>query len=286
MEYLHLRINLSIGAVVTDIAAALNALGRTMDVQENESLNKLASHIRNPEDGYNRPLLARAVTEGVDAIKEACQRFLMYGRTVDDNRLEALTQQHEHVGNIDINGLLNRYRHGEDLRLMSLTLQQGVPLHFSFEADDGILFGGSFSFLVLGKEIAHYKFEDFTDTVTFDYTPDVTGQTWLRMKVSDDFTYPELEGAYYLPFKVTWQDYVDYGFDLRMPASFNTSLTSNIKTYAHRLLVDYAVARILFDQYPDGASKYSASADAACAGLIKTLNSRNRFQRTPPPFVV
>lgn len=97
---------------MSDVVNAAHITGRRLNVAGSE---EKASDIQTPEEGVDKYVVARAMTEGLSAVRKECGRYLNMGRTVDDNRLEDVT------GNYMLTlDMPDRWNYGATTRLTSL----------------------------------------------------------------------------------------------------------------------------------------------------------------------
>lgn len=74
--------------IMADVVNAAHLTGRRLSVAGNE---EKASDIQTPEEGVDKYVVARAMTEGLSAVRKECGRYLNSGRVSDDNELEDVT---------------------------------------------------------------------------------------------------------------------------------------------------------------------------------------------------
>lgn len=74
--------------IMGDVVNAAHITGRRLNVAGAE---EKASDIQTPEEGVDKYVVARAMTEGLSAVRKECGRYLNTGRTTDDNSLEDVT---------------------------------------------------------------------------------------------------------------------------------------------------------------------------------------------------
>jgi len=73
-----------------DILAECNLIGKNLGETANAQLQ---ADIKSPDSAETRSIICRAHTEALGNVKLACHRYLMSGRTEDDNKLERLAFQ-------------------------------------------------------------------------------------------------------------------------------------------------------------------------------------------------
>lgn len=98
--------------IMGDVVNTAHITGRRLNVAGAE---EKASDIQTPEEGVDKYVVARAMQEGLSAIRKECGRYLSTGRLSDDNELEDVT------GNFVL--MLNmpdRWNFGATSRLTSL----------------------------------------------------------------------------------------------------------------------------------------------------------------------
>jgi hypothetical protein len=98
--------------IMSDVVNAAHITGRRLNVAGSE---EKASDIQTPEEGVDKYVVARAMTEGLSAVRKECGRYLNMGRTVDDNRLEDVTGNY--ILTLD---MPDRWNYGAMTRLTSL----------------------------------------------------------------------------------------------------------------------------------------------------------------------
>ena len=74
--------------IMGDVVNAAHITGRRLNVAGAE---EKASDIQTPEEGVDKYVVARAMQEGLSAVRKECGRYLNMGRLVDDNQLEDVT---------------------------------------------------------------------------------------------------------------------------------------------------------------------------------------------------
>lgn len=74
--------------IMGDVVNAAHITGRRLNVAGSE---EKASDIQTPEEGVDKYVVARAMMEGLSAVRKECGRYLNTGRTTDDNSLEDVT---------------------------------------------------------------------------------------------------------------------------------------------------------------------------------------------------
>lgn len=71
--------------IMGDVVNTAHITGRRLNVAGSE---EKASDIQTPEEGVDKYVVARAMMEGLSAVRKECGRYLNSGRLSDDNGLE------------------------------------------------------------------------------------------------------------------------------------------------------------------------------------------------------
>jgi hypothetical protein len=74
--------------IMVDVINSAHITGRRLNVAGAE---EKASDIQTPEEGVDKYIVARAMQEGLSAVRKECGRYLTTGRIADDNQLEDVT---------------------------------------------------------------------------------------------------------------------------------------------------------------------------------------------------
>lgn len=74
--------------IMSDVVSAAHVTGRRLNVAGSE---EKASDIQTPEEGVDKYIVARAMQEGLSAVRKECGRYLSTGRLTDNNELEDVT---------------------------------------------------------------------------------------------------------------------------------------------------------------------------------------------------
>lgn len=98
--------------IMGDVVNAAHITGRRLNVAGAE---EKASDIQTPEEGVDKYVVARAMQEGLSAVRKECGRYLSMGRITDDNELEDVTG--DYVLKLD---MPDRWNFGATSRLTSL----------------------------------------------------------------------------------------------------------------------------------------------------------------------
>jgi hypothetical protein len=98
--------------IMGDVVNAAHITGRRLNVAGAE---EKASDIQTPEEGVDKYVVARAMQEGLSAVRKECGRYLNMGRIADDNELEDVTG--DYVLKLD---MPDRWNFGATSRLTSL----------------------------------------------------------------------------------------------------------------------------------------------------------------------
>jgi hypothetical protein len=98
--------------IMGDVVNAAHITGRRLNVAGAE---EKASDIQTPEEGVDKYVVARAMQEGLSAVRKECGRYLNMGRITDDNELEDVTG--DYVLKLD---MPDRWNFGATSRLTSL----------------------------------------------------------------------------------------------------------------------------------------------------------------------
>lgn len=78
--------------IMADVVNAAHVTGRRLNVAGNE---EKASDIQTPEEGVDKYIVARAMQEGLSAVRKECGRYLSTGRVTDSNDLEDVAGDYE-----------------------------------------------------------------------------------------------------------------------------------------------------------------------------------------------
>lgn len=98
--------------IMSDVVSTAYVVGRRLNVAGNE---EKASDIQTPEEGADKYIVARSLSEGLSALRKECGRYLTTGRTTDDNTLEDIAGNYTLVLNMP-----DRWNFGTTSRLTSL----------------------------------------------------------------------------------------------------------------------------------------------------------------------
>lgn len=78
-------ITISRNEIMSDVVSAAHITGRRRSIPGAE---EKASDIQTPEEGADKYVVARAIQEGLSAVRKECGRYLTTGRLSDANTLE------------------------------------------------------------------------------------------------------------------------------------------------------------------------------------------------------
>lgn len=233
--------------IVNDILSNCNIIGRAL--RKNPETEETAGEIMTPDDEITKPIVARSLTEAFGTVKTICQQYLVYGRYEDDNRLEKIDER-------------NVYE--EDVKSTSATtsckyrMLTGIPYTITIISDADIkVTNDEDTMLARGTKLK------------FEYTP-VRTDEYLKVQSTET---SDVTVVY------TWGDFGQYKLLMRMPERFNPSVTETIKSFAHKLMVDYVMSQILKDQYNEKSKEYYQYYIDDMEGLRKSLIPRLAYGR-------
>lgn len=302
-----IHISLGKGNILNDVAAECNLLGRRLELAGDKegtanAMKELAQFIKSPSDNETKPVVARAMNEGIDLVKEACQRYIIFGRDVDDNRLEAFMEpvnanfSHPISDAIDVGSYnvsspdyISPDGNWLCIKIGSVSLNKGCAYVFTFNFHDANFSGGSqtakFAFYVGQDKIDEFPAHG-TPAGRCEFTASENGEADVLLAFIGENPLdigpdemPDSVSTGNFTLSVTGRNFGSVEICLRIE-NFNPAVTSSVKSYAHRLIVDTIMAAILKDQIQDGYAKYLTTAQAARDGLIRALQARNSFGRT------
>lgn len=98
--------------IMGDVVNAAHITGRRLSVPGAE---EKASDIQTPEEGVDKYVVARAMMEGLSAVRKECGRYLNTGRIADNNELEDVLG--DYTLSLD---MPDRWNYGATSRLTSL----------------------------------------------------------------------------------------------------------------------------------------------------------------------
>lgn len=107
-----ITITLKRDEIMADVVSAAHVTGRRLSVPGSE---EKASDIQTPEEGVDKYIVARAMSEGLSAVRKECGRYLSTGRISDSNQLEDVTG--DYVLSLE---MPDRWNFGATSRLTSL----------------------------------------------------------------------------------------------------------------------------------------------------------------------
>ena len=247
---MHIDIDLSRKEIVNDVIVQCNTIGRAL--ARNTETEELASDIMTPDDDQTKPTVARALTEAFGEVKRTCQRYLLYGRYTDDNRLERIDESSRYEESLEAGNLTT------DCKYHLLT---GIKYRISTTADmdtDIKIMDNEGTVLARGGR-----------NITLDYTP-------VRM---DEYLTITARVTVNITVNYSWGDFGTYELRLEMPANFNIGMTETIKTCAHRMMTDYVMAAVLQNQLAEKANEYASRFTNDQEALKKALIARNGYRR-------
>lgn len=233
--------------IVNDVLSNCNVIGRAL--RKNPETEETAGEIMTPDDEVTKPIVARSLTEAFGIVKSICQAYLIYGRYEDDNRLEKIDESNTYEENVKSTNAIT------DCKYRMLT---GIPYTITIISDADIkVMDDEGTILARGSNLR------------FAYTPVRTDE------------YIKLQSTEISDVKVSylWGDFGQYKLLLRMPERFNPGVTETIKSFAHKLMVDYVMGQVLKDQYPEKAKQYYQDYAADMEGLRKSLIPRLAYGR-------
>ena len=281
---MELDIKLSKQEIANDVAAELNLIGRTLELSANtddkaaENLRELGNLIRTPDDNETKPIVARAMTEGWNAVKEACQRFLAFGRTSDDNRLESITIPESVDYLIDVILAFTTYNSGYDTGML-ISLQDNTTYKFKFDFSEITAAAGKYDVILGSTLLATVDINPGTVQFNYPAKEPVSGSLKFVKHDGESQDIVFAQGTAALSVTYSYNKFDVYNLQLVMKDNFNVSMTSNITGHAHRLIVDTVMAAVLKNQKQDDYAKYLATAEVAAKKLTRSLQACNSFGR-------
>lgn len=237
-----LHISLLKKQIVNDVAIECNIIGR--ELRRNPETEEQGSNIMTPDDELTKPIVARAITEGFGEVKRICQRYLVMGREIDDNRLERIN---------DMNKFMEKIQNDRS----TFDLVANTPYIIEVEAEAEVTLVA-----VTGGEIATIR-----GAGRLEYAPIASGPISIRTQAKN--------------VKLTFYHgkFGSLDLDLTMPPSFNLGMTETIKSCAHRMIVDHIMHTLLLNQWQEKSILYKERFNADAEGLREALRSRTRFVR-------
>lgn len=233
--------------IVNDVRTECSIMGRIL--QRNPETEEQGAEIMTPEDELTKAVVARAITEGFGEVKRVCQRYLIMGKDVDDNRLEEIDEREKYSETIA--GKQGRY-----------ILLAKRPYLIHIESAHPVLVYSCENELI--GEI------DLVGTIK--HTPTKTGSISIET-ASNSVKTTYVHG-----------NYGTLELELSVPCSFNIGMTGTVKDYAHRMIVDHVVYSLLFNQWPEKALVYKERFNADMEGLKKAMQARTCFSRNAPDW--
>ncbi|MBR4708790.1 MAG: hypothetical protein IKI44_08435 [Bacteroidaceae bacterium] len=258
-------IEFSKGTVLTDVSSNLAALARTIELsaesddvktKDASAIRTLAGYINSPSDNVIRPIVARAFTEAYDRIKTVSQRYLIVGRTEDDNRLESI-----------INGERITVFNGSipsptPSNITSFALRAGEKYRITMTAESG-------------EPEVTISYGDRQYGLTKAVSVEITG-----LLGAEDAVVNGRGPAAEVEIVADSTEYAVIPLELAMPGNFNIAMTSAIKSAAHKIFVDYLLSQVLRFQRPNDAAEALKSVELSERALLRALTARNTFARS------
>lgn len=223
--------------LVNDVRVECSLLARAL--QRTAETSEQGDDIANVLDDVTLPVVARALTEGFGKVKEVCQRYLVMGRETDDNRLERLSDERRLTEYFSGTG-----RGGYDLlagTTYTLEVESDGPV--TVLANDGSVAG-----VTNGRG-------------TIVHTPKQTGP--VSVEAGQAVTLVYVTGSF-----------GSFDLELSMPDGFNQGVSESVKSYAHRVIVDYVMFRVLSADHPEASGTWYARMDSDMGGLRTMLQAR------------
>lgn len=244
---MRISITLKRQEIVNDVYTACNVIARTM--RKNPEAEESAGEIMTPDDPLTKPLVARSLTEAFGEVKSVCQAYMLFGRFTDDNRLEKIDDRNSFEEEVKSSPVKT------DCKYRFLT---GIPYVITVISETDVkVMDEEGTILARGTEMK------------FDHTPVRT----------DEYLTLESESVTNVQIHYKWGDFGKYELLMEMPNRFNPSITETIKSYAHKLMVDYTVSQVLKDQYTEKANEYAQQFALDKENLRKSLVSRMAYGR-------
>lgn len=233
--------------IVNDILSNCNIIGRAL--RKNPETEETAGEIMTPDDEITKPIVARSLTEAFGTVKAICQQYLVYGRYEDDNRLEKIDERNIYAEDVKSTSASTSCKY----RMLT-----GIPYTITIISDADIkVTNDEGTMLARGTKLK------------FEYTP-IRANEYLKLQSTEisDVTVNYM-----------WGDFGQFKLLMRMPERFNPSVTETIKSYAHKLMVDYVMSQILKDQYNEKSKEYHQYYIEDMEGLRKSLIPRLAYGR-------
>lgn len=249
-ELMKISIYLNRKEIVNDVIAKSNIIGRSL--VKDPQTEELAGEIMTPDSEETKPLIARALTEAFGEVKRICQKYLIYGRLTDDNRLEKIDETNKYKEEIEASPLNTECKY---------QLLTGIKyiISVSGESDKEIkVMNDEENSLYRGK--GNFK---------FTYTPVREDEHLIIYSTSTN----------HIMITYQWGDFGKYEIYLDMPESFNIGITETVKNCAHKMMVDYVMSSILKDQLADKSKEYASQFIGDQEALKNALISRKFYRR-------
>jgi hypothetical protein len=236
--------------IVNDVSVDCNVIGRTL--QKSDDTAEQGAEIMSPDDEATKPIVARSISEGFAEVRRVCKRYLLTGRDTDDNRLEQIDERDVDKETVQA---------GTTDTTCTKTLQVGKPCSIVIKTSGTVTVTTS-----TGKSLG-----TASGVAAFDYTATATDEK-IVLKSSGDAAVEAIVSYKYGEFGTLI-------LELAMPSSFNKGVTETIKANCHRIIVDYTVRSLLFNQYPDKAASYNERLTEDEEKLRSSLISRVGINR-------
>lgn len=233
--------------LVNDLLTHSNQIGSVLVM--NPETEELGGDIMTPDDNATKPIVARSLTLAFGQLKGIFQKYLLYGRYTDDNRLEKIDETNHYSESVQSSPLLSECKY----RLLT-----GIPYTISVTSEKEVtIMDNQGKILTRGTE------------TKFDYTP-VRMEEYLTV-ISNEETAVEI--------KYSWGEFGKFELLLEMPSRFNIGLTETLKSLSHAFMVNYTMYAILKDRLPEKAKEYAVLTSSEAEELRKALRARTAYGR-------
>lgn len=244
---MNISIELLKNELVNDLLTHCNQIASVLVM--NPETEELGNDIMTPDDKFTKPIVARSLTMAFGKLKGICQKYLLYGRYSDDNRLEKIDETNHYDETVQSSPLLVNCKY---------SLLTGIPYVIKASADKEVSIMDNEG-KVLGRG---------TD-IQFSYTP---------VRMFENLTVKSTEQAT-VNIEYRWGEFGKFELLLEMPSRFNIGLTETIKSLSHACMVDYTMYAILKDRLPEKAQEYAAMHIQDAEELRKALRARTAYGR-------